>query len=152
MGQRKRWDGSKKNIFCHIYEWQLSRSVCRSTFAETFTAYYTLYGPTKMRKDYIVNVTNLTQLCKMQTKREHNVDFPVWLVLSLNPFSINQVGYYTDHFWQEDYFSTDWTQTNHMGNVKRNGVFEHAQNTQIQIHPTHAQSLIRVFALHWHIL
>ena len=32
------------------------------------------------------------------------------------------------------------------------GVFEHAQNAQIQIHPTHAQSLIRAFPLHWYIL
>ena len=29
---------------------------------------------------------------------------------------------------------------------------EHAQNAQIQIHPTHAQTLIRTFALHWYNL
>ena len=39
-----------------------------------------------------------------------------------------------------------------MGQAKWKGVFEHAQNAQIQIHPTHAQSLIWVFALHWYIL
>ena len=30
--------------------------------------------------------------------------------------------------------------------------FKHAQNAQIYIHPTHAQSRIRLFALHWYIL
>ena len=39
-----------------------------------------------------------------------------------------------------------------MGRPKWKYVFEHAQNAQIQIHPTHAQSLIRAFALHWYIL
>ena len=34
-----------------------------------------------------------------------------------------------------------------MGRVKRNSAFEHSQSTQIQIHPAHAQSLIRTFAL-----
>ena len=31
-------------------------------------------------------------------------------------------------------------------------VFEHAQNVQIKIHPTHAQSVIRALALHGYIL
>ena len=35
----------------------------------------------------------------------------------------------------------------YMGHVKRESVFEHAQNTQIQIHPAHVQSLIWAFAL-----
>ena len=35
-----------------------------------------------------------------------------------------------------------------MGHAKPKGVFEHAQNAGIQIHPTHAQSLIRTFAGH----
>ena len=39
-----------------------------------------------------------------------------------------------------------------MGCAKRKGVFERAQNAQIQSHPTHAQSLIRIFALHPYIL
>ena len=39
-----------------------------------------------------------------------------------------------------------------MDRAKRKGVFEHAQNAQIQIYPAHAQSLIRAFALHWYIL
>ena len=38
-----------------------------------------------------------------------------------------------------------------MGRAKRKGVFEHAQNAQIQIHPKYSQSLIRVFAIHWYI-
>ena len=33
-------------------------------------------------------------------------------------------------------------------NSKQNGIFEHAQNAQIQIHPTHVLSLIETFALH----
>ena len=40
----------------------------------------------------------------------------------------------------------------YMGWAKRKFVFEHAQNAQIQSHPTHAQSLIQAFALHWFIL
>ena len=39
-----------------------------------------------------------------------------------------------------------------MGCAKRKYVFEHAQNAQIHIHPTHAQSLIRAFAVYWYIL
>ena len=35
-----------------------------------------------------------------------------------------------------------------MDRAKPKCVFEHAQNAQIQIHPTHGQSAIRVFALH----
>ena len=31
-------------------------------------------------------------------------------------------------------------------------VFEHAQNAQIQIHPAHVQSHIRLFALNWYLL
>ena len=31
-------------------------------------------------------------------------------------------------------------------------VFEHVQNALIQIHPTHAQNLIRAFSLNWYIL
>ena len=38
------------------------------------------------------------------------------------------------------------------GRVKRKCIFEHAQIAHIQIHPTHAQSLIRAFALHYGIL
>ena len=38
-----------------------------------------------------------------------------------------------------------------MGRAKRKGVFEDPQNAQIQIHPTHAQNLIRAFTLHWYI-
>ena len=40
----------------------------------------------------------------------------------------------------------------YMDHAKRNGVFEHAQNAQIQIHPTHAQSLIQATVLHWYRL
>ena len=40
----------------------------------------------------------------------------------------------------------------YLGHTKRKGVYEHAQNTQIQIHPAHAPSLIRVFALHRYVL
>ena len=39
-----------------------------------------------------------------------------------------------------------------MGHVKRKDVFEHVQNAQIQIHPTHAQTLIRGVSLHLYIL
>ena len=39
-----------------------------------------------------------------------------------------------------------------MGHAKRKGVFEHAQNTRIQIHPAHMQSVTRAFSLHWYIL
>ena len=39
-----------------------------------------------------------------------------------------------------------------MRRAKQKYVFEYAQNAQIQIHPTHAQRLIRAFALHWYIL
>ena len=39
-----------------------------------------------------------------------------------------------------------------MGCAKLKSVFEHAQNAQIQIHPTHVQSLMRAFALHRYIL
>ena len=39
-----------------------------------------------------------------------------------------------------------------MGGAKRKCVFEHAQNEQIQIHPAHVQSIIRVFALYSYIL
>ena len=35
----------------------------------------------------------------------------------------------------------------YMGRAKQNCVFGHAQNAQIKIHPTHAQSLIRKFSL-----
>ena len=35
-----------------------------------------------------------------------------------------------------------------MGRAKRKCVFEHAQNTQIQVHSAHEQSFIRAFALH----
>ena len=35
-----------------------------------------------------------------------------------------------------------------MGSAKQEGVFEYAQNAQIQIRPAHAQSLIQAFALH----
>ena len=38
-----------------------------------------------------------------------------------------------------------------MGRAKRKCVFEHAQNEQIQSHPTHAQSIIWTFAFHWYI-
>ena len=34
---------------------------------------------------------------------------------------------------------------------KRKGVFEHAQNAQIQIHPAHVRNIIRDFALHSYI-
>ena len=40
----------------------------------------------------------------------------------------------------------------YMDHVKRKGVFEHAQNAQIQIHPAHAHNFIRTFVLHWYIL
>ena len=36
--------------------------------------------------------------------------------------------------------------------AKEEGVFEHVQNAKIQIHPTHLQSLIYAFALHWYVL
>ena len=36
----------------------------------------------------------------------------------------------------------------HLGRVKRKCPFEHAQDLQNQVHPTHVQSLIRAFALH----
>ena len=32
--------------------------------------------------------------------------------------------------------------------AKRKGVFEYAQNALLKIHPTHAQSVIRAFALY----
>ena len=35
---------------------------------------------------------------------------------------------------------------------QRKFVFKHAQNAQIQIHPAHAQSVIRTFALHRYLL
>ena len=38
-----------------------------------------------------------------------------------------------------------------MGHAKRKGFFEHVQYARIQINPAHAQSLIRVFALHRYI-
>ena len=40
----------------------------------------------------------------------------------------------------------------YMDHVKRKGVFEHAQNAQIQIRTAHAQSLIRTIPLNWYIL
>ena len=40
----------------------------------------------------------------------------------------------------------------YMGRAKRKCSFELVQNAQIQVHPTHAKSLIRAFALHWYIL
>ena len=40
----------------------------------------------------------------------------------------------------------------YLGDAKRKCVFEYAQNTQIQIHPMHAQGLIRAFALRWYML
>ena len=39
-----------------------------------------------------------------------------------------------------------------MDRAKRKGVFEYAKNAQIQIHSTHAQSLIQAFSLDWYIL
>ena len=39
-----------------------------------------------------------------------------------------------------------------MGGAKLKGVFEHAQNAQIQIYPAHAQSHIRSFAFRLYIL
>ena len=39
-----------------------------------------------------------------------------------------------------------------MGRTKRKCVFEHVQNSEIQIHPRHAQNIIRVFDLYLYIL
>ena len=39
-----------------------------------------------------------------------------------------------------------------MGHIKWKGIFKHAQNAAIQIHPAHSQSIIQAFALHWYIL
>ena len=41
---------------------------------------------------------------------------------------------------------------NIIGRAEREDFFEHSQNAQIQIHPRHAESLIRAFAFHWYIL
>ena len=35
----------------------------------------------------------------------------------------------------------------HMDRIKQKGLFKHAQNARILIHPTHVQSVIQAFAL-----
>ena len=58
---------------------------------------------------------------------------------------------FSKYFFIETGFHMLWFYVNklyviqyaYMGRVKRKGVFERAQNAQIQIHPAHAQNLIR---------
>ena len=39
-----------------------------------------------------------------------------------------------------------------LGHVERKIVFKHVRIQNVRIHPAHAQSLIRAFALRWNIL
>ena len=60
-----------------------------------------------------------------------------WMLEMIDDYSASISG-------EEMQYVNIWTQ-NKTHRAKQKGVFEHAQNAQIQIHPTHAQCLIRTF-------
>ena len=62
----------------------------------------------------------------------------------------NSVAYKGQIGWNNKHFT--FGLLIHVGRVKRKGVFEYAQNAQIQIHSAHAQKSFLEFVLRWYIL